>query len=83
MHVSTSRSSEQRIGETDGLPTERPFLSHLLACYVRVLMASDIKGRIVPASQAYYKLHDIRLVHFGLPHKKPTEAHRPSVLVIF
>ena len=41
----------------------------------------DIKERIAPAIQAYYKLHDIRLVHFGLLHKKPTEAHRPSVLV--
>ena len=44
-------------------------------------MASDIKERIAPAIQAYYKFHDIRLVHFGLLHKKPTEAHRPSVLV--
>ena len=44
-------------------------------------MASDIKERIAPASQAYYKLHDIRLVHFGLLHKKPTEAHIHSVLV--
>ena len=42
----------------------------------------DIKERIAPAIQAYYKFHDIRLVHFGLLHKKPTEAHRrPSVLV--
>ena len=24
---------------------------------------------------------DSRLVHFGLSHKKPTEAHKPSVLV--
>ena len=27
-------------------------------------------------------LLDIRLVHFGLLHKKPTEAHKPSVLAI-
>ena len=26
-------------------------------CYVRVLMASDIKERIAPAIQAYYKFH--------------------------
>ena len=50
-------------------------------CYVRVLMASDIKERIAPAIQAYYKFHDIRRVHFGLLHKKPTEAHRLSVRV--
>ena len=48
---------------------------------MRVLTASDTKERIAPAIQAYYTLHDIRLVHFGLLHKKPTEAHRPSVLV--
>ena len=41
----------------------------------------DIKERIAPAIQAYYKFHDTRLVHFGLLHKKPTEAHKPSVLV--
>ena len=40
----------------------------------------DAKERIVPAIQAYYKFHDIRLVHFGLLHKKPTVAHKPSVL---
>ena len=34
----------------------------------------DIKERIAPAIQAYYKFHDTRLVHFGLLHKKPTEA---------
>ena len=34
----------------------------------------DIKERIAPAIQAYYKFHDTRLVHFGLLHKKPTSV---------
>ena len=36
---------------------------------------------MVPAIHAFHKFHDIRLVHFGLLHKKLTEAHIPSVLV--